>query len=133
MQINYNVHYPPDDKFRFKKELSGGGVLRDLGTHLIDLMRYLGGEITCIDGIVDDMIYKSEVDDMAIAIVKFEKGGYGTFNVSYNNKKSFNRIEVLGYTGALSIENMVSVRQSSAKMTILLDGEGKKSFSQTRQ
>lgn len=128
MQMNFNINFAPGDNFRFKKDLSGGGALRDLGTHCIDLMRYLGGEIIDIDGVYDDIIYKSEVDDIALGLVKFEKGGYGSFNVSYNNKKAFNRIEVLGYTGALSIDNLIGVRHSSAKMTILLDGEAKKAF-----
>ena len=128
MQVNFNINFEPGDNFRFKKDLSGGGALRDLGTHAIDLMRYLGGEISEIDGIFDDIIYKSEVDDIALGLVKFEKGGYGNFNVSYNNKKAFNRVEILGYTGALSIDNLIGIRHSSAKMTILLDGEAKKAF-----
>jgi len=128
MQINFNINFEPGDNFRFKKELSGGGALRDLGTHAIDLMRFLGGEITEIDGIYDDIIYKSDVDDLAMGLIKFEKGGYGSFNVSYNNKKAFNRIEILGYSGALSIENLIGQRHSSAKLTILLDGEAKKAF-----
>jgi 1,5-anhydro-D-fructose reductase (1,5-anhydro-D-mannitol-forming) len=128
VQINFNINLAPGDSFRFQKELSGGGALRDLGTHCIDLMRYLVGEITEIDGIIDDIIYKSEVDDFALGHVKFEKGGYGSFNVSYNNKKGFNRVEILGYTGALSIDNLIAGKHSSAKMTILLDGEAKKAF-----
>jgi predicted dehydrogenase len=128
MQVNFNINFEPGDNFRYKKDMSGGGALRDLGTHCLDIMRYLGGEITEIDGIFDDIIYKSEVDDFALGLVRFEKGGYGSFNVSYNNKKAFNRIEILGYTGALSIENLIGMRHSSAKLTILLEGEAKKAF-----
>lgn len=128
MQINFNINFEPGENFRYKKELSGGGALRDLGTHAIDLLRYLGGEITEIDGILDDIIYKSDVDDFALGMVKFERGGYGTFNVSYNNKRAFNRIEILGYKGALCIDNLIGIRHSSAKITILLDGEAKKAF-----
>lgn len=44
---------------------------------MIDLLRYVGGEIVSINGVVDNVIYKSEVEDFACAIVKFENGGYG--------------------------------------------------------
>jgi len=128
MQINFNINFEPGDNFRYKKDLSGGGALRDLGTHCIDLMRFIGGEIDSIDGVIDDIIYKSDVDDTSLGLVKFAKGCYGSFNVSYNNKKAFNRIEILGYKGALSIENCIGVKHSPAKMSILIDGEAKKAF-----
>ena len=126
--INYNIDLPPNDNFRFKKELSGGGALRDIGTHIIDLLRYFGGEVVNIRGFIDNVVYKSEVDDFAAAVVKFEKGGYGQFNVSYNAKKAFNRIEIVGYKGTISIENFIGKRNVSSKLIIDLLGEGKKAF-----
>ncbi len=128
ISLNFNVDFTPGNNFRFNKQLSGGGALRDLGTHMIDLLRYFGGEIKIITGVVDDIIYKSEVDDFAAAIVKFENDGYGYFNVSFNNKKAFNRIEILGHKGAISIEKLIAVKNIPSKLTILLDGEAKKAF-----
>jgi predicted dehydrogenase len=126
--LSFNMDFPPGSNFRFNKDLSGGGVLRDLGTHMIDLLRFVGGEISEISGFTDNVIYTSEVEDFANAIVKFEKGGYGYFNVSFNCKKAFNRIEILGHNGAISIENLIGVKTVSSKLTIHLEGEAKKSF-----
>jgi predicted dehydrogenase len=126
--VNFNIDFPPGTNFRFQKEQSGGGAFRDLGTHMVDLLRFFGGEIISISGIYDNIIYKSEVDDFGMGIVKFEESGYGSFNVSYNNIKGFNRIEILGHKGALGIENLVGVKNSPAKLIILLEGEAKKSF-----
>ncbi|NMB82289.1 MAG: Gfo/Idh/MocA family oxidoreductase, partial [Ignavibacteria bacterium] len=95
VSATFNIDYPPNDNFRFKKELSGGGALRDLGSHMIDMLRLFGGDIVDIKGYLDNIVYKSDVEDFASAVVKFEKGGYGYFNVSYNSNKSFNRIEIL--------------------------------------
>ena len=128
IDINFNIEIPPSNNFRFNKKLSGGGALRDLGTHVIDLMRYFGGEITSIDGVTDNIIYKTEVEDFAAALVKFKNSGYGKFSVSFNNKKGFNRIEILGHNGALSIENLIGKRNISAKLNILLESEARKSF-----
>jgi predicted dehydrogenase len=128
INLNFNMDFAPGSNFRFNKKLSGGGAFRDLGTHMIDLLRYLGGEVEEINGYINNIIYKSEVDDFAVALVKFKEDGYGYLNVSYNNKKAFNRIEILGHKGAISIENFIGVKQQSAKLSILLDGEAKLSF-----
>ncbi|MBZ0200650.1 MAG: Gfo/Idh/MocA family oxidoreductase [Ignavibacteriaceae bacterium] len=128
INLSFNVDFPPDNNFRFIKSQSGGGALRDVGTHIIDLMRFIGGEIENIQGVVDNVIYKSEVDDFAAAIVKFKDAGYGYLNVSFNNKRAFNRIEILGHKGAISIEKVIAARQVPAKLTILLEGEAKKAF-----
>ena len=126
--LNFNIDFPPGSNFRFNKKLSGGGALRDLGTHMIDLLRFFGGEILSIDGLVDNIIYKSEVDDFAAGIVKFENSGYGYFNVSFNSKKAFNRIELIGHKGAVSIESLIGAKHATSKLTILLGGEAKKAF-----
>lgn len=128
VSASFNIDYPPNSNYRFKKSLSGGGALRDLGSHIIDLLHFYGGEITDIKGYMDNIVYKSEVDDFSSAILKFEKGGFGYFNVSYNAKKSFNRIEILGHNGVIGIENFIGKKNVSAKLVINLQGEAKKSF-----
>jgi predicted dehydrogenase len=128
ISTNFNIDNSPSDNFRFKKELSGGGALRDLGTHMLDLLMFFGGDVSEITGNTDNIIYKSEVDDFANGIVKFKKSGYGYFNVSFNTKKQFNGIEILGYNGCIRIDNMVGRKNASSKLTIELSGEAKKAF-----
>ncbi len=125
--ISFNIEIAPSSNFRYSAS-GGGGALMDIGTHVIDLMRYFGGEITSVCGVMDTVVYKSEVDDFSSAIIKFANGGYGHFNVSFNSKKAFNRVEILGHKGAISIERMIANKLSPAKLTILLEGEAKKSF-----
>lgn len=128
VNLSFNLDFPPSNNFRFKMDLSGGGALRDLGSHMLDLLRYFGGEIVDVNGYMDNIIYKYNVEDFASAVVKFKNNCYGSFNVSYNTRKAFNRIEILGHTGAISIENFIGVKGLSSKLTINLDGEAKKSF-----
>src|SRR5690606_4151381 len=127
VQLNFNINFSPDENFRFVKE-KGGGALRDLGTHMIDLIRFFGGEVSSISEVVDNLIYKINVDDFAAGILKYENSGYGYFNVSFNSKKAFNRIDIIGHSGAISIENLIGVKHLPAKITIQLDGEAKKTF-----
>jgi len=128
ISANFNIDFKPNDNFRFIREQSGGGALRDLGTHTIDLLRYLGGEIADIKGVIDNVVYIGEVEDFASAIVKFESGGYGSFNVSYNVQNPHNRIEILGFNGVIVIENLIAGKNATAKMTIHLKNEAKRAF-----
>ncbi len=128
INANFNINYPPDDNFRFRKTLSGGGVLRDLGTHMIDVFRFLNGEVEPVSCVLDNLLYRIEVEDYASGLLRFEKGGFAYFCVSSNCAKAFNRIELLGTKGSINIENVVGNRFSSAKMTILLEGERKLAF-----
>jgi D-xylose 1-dehydrogenase (NADP+, D-xylono-1,5-lactone-forming) len=128
VNLNFNIDFPPNNNFRFIKEESGGGALRDLGTHMIDLLRFFGGDISSIQGVVDNIIYKAPVDDFAAAIVKFSNGGYGYFNVSFNSKKAFNRIDIVGHKGSIGIDNLIGGRIMPARLTILKEGEAKKAF-----
>lgn len=128
IQANFNIDFPPDSNFRFIKSKSGGGALRDLGTHMINLLRYFGGEISEIDGFVDNIVYQSEVEDFSAALVKFQNGGYGYFNVSYNAKKAFNRLEIICHRGSIEIDNLIGRKIIGTKLSIIVDGEAKKSF-----
>jgi len=128
ISAGFNIDFLPGDNFRFKKELSGGGALRDLGTHLIDLFRFFNGEITEVKGFSDNIIYKSEVEDFANALLKFEKGGYAYLNASFNARNAFNRIEITGYNGSIAIDDFIGKRNISSKLLINLHHEKKKTF-----
>jgi predicted dehydrogenase len=128
ISASHNIDLAPSDNFRFNKEKSGGGVLRDLGVQMIDILRYFGGEIIDVKAYMDNIAYKSDVEDFASAIVKFEKSGYGYFNISFNAKKSQKRIEILGHKGSLTIEDSLGKKNQHAKLIIDLHGEARKVF-----
>ena len=128
INISFNINLPPSGNFRYNKKLSGGGALRDLGTHLIDLLLFFGGEIEKINGGLDNLIYKEDVEDYAYATVKFKVSGYGNFNVSYCNKRALNRIEILGSNGTIAIDNFIGQKNETSTISILLKDEAKKMF-----
>ncbi len=128
VSASFNIDFKPNDNFRFDIKKSGGGALRDLGTHMIDLLRFFGGEITDVKGFIDNLVYKSEVDDFATGLFKFKKGGYGFISVSFNSQNAFNRIEITGSIGSLSIENIIGRKKPIGKLVIDLPGEARKAF-----
>jgi len=127
ISASFNIDYPPNENYRFRRS-AGGGPLRDLGSHVINLLTYFGGDVIDIKGYMDNVIYKSEVEDFATGIFKFEHGGYGQFNVSFNSAKAPNSLVIQGHRGFITIENMIANKFKPVKLTINMEGETRKTF-----
>ncbi len=68
--------------WRFEKAAAGSGALGDLGAHVIDLSRYLVGEIAAVSGLTATFQRGREVDDAIEAVVGFEGGAIGTIEAT---------------------------------------------------
>ena len=60
--------------WRTKREISGGGVLLDQGIHMIDLIRFFGGEFESIYSFVSNSHWGHNVEDNAYALMKTSDG-----------------------------------------------------------
>ncbi|HEX3830650.1 MAG TPA: Gfo/Idh/MocA family oxidoreductase [Solirubrobacteraceae bacterium] len=112
--------------WRLSKEASGSGALGDLGAHVIDLARYLVGEITTIAGTARTFIEDRpgghvDVDDAVEGVVGFEGGAVGTleatrFAVGRKNGLAF---EINGSKGSIAFDlerlNELSVHLSGSR------------------
>jgi predicted dehydrogenase len=72
---------PTLDAWRFRAS-EAGGSLGDLGSHVVDLARFLVGEIEAVSGIVRTFVPEREVEDAIAAAVEFEGGAIGTVEVT---------------------------------------------------
>ena len=68
---------PSLDTWRFQPDEAGSGALGDLGTHVVDLARFLAGEISTVSGLVRTFLPGRQVDDALEAAVEFEQGASG--------------------------------------------------------
>ncbi len=59
-----------------------GGALSNQGIHHIDLLRYLGGEIDSVNCTMRTLGADIEVEDTAIASIKYRDGSVGTLEVT---------------------------------------------------
>lgn len=99
------------DTWRFDSKKAGTGVLGDLGSHLIDVARYLIDEFSWISTTTENFwehqISKSnqecKVDDVFIAIFQFKNGALGTMEASRlaHGRENHAVIEVNGTKGSL--------------------------------
>ena len=95
-----------EKEWRASKDLCGGGELLDQGVHVIDLIRWFGGEITELSGNVETKFWQMEVEDNAYVIGRTEKGVTAFFQVSWTNWKNIFLFEVYGTDGYLKINGL---------------------------
>src|ERR671935_1784156 len=73
---------PSLDTWRFHPDEAGSGALGDLGTHVVDLARFLAGEIDTVSGFAKTFLPGRRVDDAIEAAVEFENGAVGTLEAT---------------------------------------------------
>jgi predicted dehydrogenase len=69
--------------WRFDRSKSGGGVIIDLGAHVIDLLHYLVGPLSSVQG-MGRSIYSDEVSDYASINLQFVGGCVGSLELSWS-------------------------------------------------
>jgi predicted dehydrogenase len=73
---------PTLDTWRFHPDEAGSGALGDLGTHVVDLARFLAGEIETVSGFAKTFLPGRKVDDAIEAAVEFASGAVGTIEAT---------------------------------------------------
>lgn len=106
-------HYNMPMIWRLTKDVAGSGALGDLGAHIIDLGRYLVGEVESVSAMTrtfiperpwgDGTMGKVDVDDAFAAVVSFDNGALGTVEATRfaAGRKNGNVIEINGEKGSL--------------------------------
>jgi len=106
-------HYNTPMIWRLDKRVAGSGALGDLGAHIIDLGRYLVGEISSVSAMTktfvterpwaDGSTGKVDVDDAFAAVVAFQNGALGTLEATRfaAGRKNAQTLEINGEKGSL--------------------------------
>ncbi len=113
--------------WRFSKKIAGSGTLGDIGTHVVDMARYLVGEIQAVNAMTKTYIptrplqaggvdklgaaEKStdgprgvvDVDDEVLTMLRFESGAIGSIEATRNayGRNNFLTFEVHGEKGSI--------------------------------
>ena len=92
--------------WRFDKAAAGSGALGDLAAHVVDLARYLVGEVEAVSGIAATFQPGREVDDAVEAAVAFEGGAVGTIEATRfaTGRKNALRWELNGSKGSIAFD-----------------------------
>jgi len=94
--------YYESDSWRGSWTTEGGGVLVNQSPHQLDLLLWYMGEIDEVYGIWRNLNHPYiEVDDTAVAIVKFKSGAIGNILVSNSQKPGlYGKIHIHGNNGS---------------------------------
>jgi predicted dehydrogenase len=117
--------------WRFRKAAAGSGALGDIGSHALDMARYLVGEITAVSAIVRTLIPERplarpgqgilpvspeaageapkgrvDVDDEVLTLLRFQNGAVGSLEASRNAPGRHNHLgfEVHGEKGSIAFD-----------------------------
>lgn len=95
-------NYYDADVWRGTWKMEGGGVLVNQAPHQLDLLLWYMGEIDEVYGLWKNLNHPYiEVEDTAVAIVKFKNGGIGNIIVSNSQKPGiYGKVHVHGENGS---------------------------------
>ena len=94
--------YYSSDPWRGKWATEGGGILVNQAPHQLDLFQWLMGPIDEVYGITRNLNHPYiEVEDTAVAVVRFKNGGIGNILLSNSQKPGiYGKIHIHGGNGA---------------------------------
>lgn len=89
--------------WEYDQKVVGGGALMDIGIHMIDLTRYLLGDVVEVYGVTSGNVWKLDgSEDNGFAILQNPQGKTGTLHASWSEWKGYRfQIEVYGDRGMI--------------------------------
>lgn len=109
-------HYDTGQIWRLSKAVAGSGAIGDLGSHIIDLGRFLCGEVNSLQAMTKTFIptrylpdgtpWNVDVDDAFVATLEFANGAIGTIESSRfaAGRKNYNCWEINGEKGSIRFD-----------------------------
>jgi len=87
--------------WRARSEMSGGGILPDLGSHRLDLLLYLLGEADQVAAFLENRQTPAGIDDTCLLSVSFRSGASGQVFLSQNASVFCDEFKIYGTQGII--------------------------------
>jgi len=105
------THPGPHSAWFWDGRLTGGGAIVDLGCHCIEIIRSFvgkGNRPVEVMGVTDTLVHPIDDEDNAIALIRFESGAIGQFEVSWTFRGGMDlRDEVAGTHGTIWLNHFL--------------------------
>lgn len=105
------THPGPHSAWFWDQDQAGGGAIVDLGCHCIEIIRSFVGkgnrpvEVMCW---ADTLVHPIKAEDNAVALIRFESGALGQFEVSWTFRGGMDlRDEVAGTEGTIWLNHFL--------------------------
>ena len=101
------------DEWRNDIQIAGGGILLDQGIHMLDLLRYLVGDFTEIEGFTDNLVWKdSPSEDTAFVTMRTADGKVATLNSSAIQWKHKFDLDIVLTGGYIALNGLLTSTRS---------------------
>jgi UDP-N-acetylglucosamine 3-dehydrogenase len=107
--------WPAASKWFFDRKKVGGGCLIDLGIHVIDLLRWLMGDVKNVSSAIASSKQNTGERD-GIILLEFKNEVLGEIDASWSSKGSYRSLEISGRKG------WILVGPSQSPITIYREG-----------
>ncbi|SEP16116.1 Predicted dehydrogenase [Halogranum amylolyticum] len=87
-------------------DASGGGALIDIGIHNADLINYLFDDVASLSGYSDTLSMDTEVEDTAVAALRFNDGALGTFETAWRTDPESIEMQIVGEEGVIYVDKV---------------------------
>ena len=94
-----------NNRWHGKLSTEGGGALINQAIHIIDLIRWIGGEVESVVAFIDHLLHDIEVEDVAEMLLKFSSGALGSIEAGTALYPGYPmRLEVHTTMGTVTLE-----------------------------
>lgn len=112
-------------RWNSQRDISGGGVLIDNGTHSIDIMRYFLGPLNDVQVIEGVRGHGLEVEETVQMFVRSAEGVLGRIDLSWSiNKELENYIQIYGTKGTVVVGWKASKYRQNTSNEWIVFGQG---------
>ena len=128
LKAQWSFDYPKAEGiWRQDIRLGGGGGFMDVGTHCIDILRYMSGlEAEEVVALTGNQFYDYTVEDSSQLLARMSNGATMYISSNYNMSTEPVRFEICGRKGAIYGEGSFSQSGEEAEVFIRMLGEGAK-------
>ena len=95
----------PPGAWRGNPDQGGGGSLMDLGSHGVDLLRYILGEVIQVSAFCNSVVHGYDVEETGMIMMRFENGAQGFVDTSFAAAGCDLVIEIYGTDGWVWVYN----------------------------
>jgi len=123
---NAQVEIAPESmpQWYLDPRLSGGGAMHRLGTHRIDLLRFiLKCEVEEVSAFIGQTTREKPYEEMVVGILKFNQGAYGTVHFSMTIPHGTNSFDLHGTKASLFCKGTTSQWWGGGGGELILKGD----------
>ena len=108
------------ENWRSNKDKAGGGILLDQGIHMLDLIRYFGGDFHNCKSVIRTLYWPVQMEDNAFVILEGNEGRVAMMHSSSTQWKHKFLLEMCFEDGYINLNGILSSTRSYGDETIVM-------------